>query len=108
MRSATARDFKGSGVGPPPTAGAVPLCPVGQILLWGLRPLYPLIHIRLTSLKSMKGHAKQKQTNYPGHNENYLIHTLITLIKPSSLLKFLKSSKIYATLKTRICQKNVS
>lgn len=43
MRSATARDFKGSGVGPPPTAGAVPLCPVGQILLWGLRPLYPSI-----------------------------------------------------------------
>lgn len=42
MRSTTARNFKGSGVGPPPTAGAVPLCPIGQILLWGLRPLYPL------------------------------------------------------------------
>ena len=56
----------------------------------------------------MKGHTKQNQTDYPGQNENYLIHTLITLLKPSSLLKFLKSSKIYATLKSPICQKNVS
>lgn len=61
MRSATAREFKGSGVGPPPTAGAVPLCPVGQILLWGLRPLYPSVTIKMgtcwhPSLRSLVTH----------------------------------------------------